>query len=60
MIEDATLQFVNGNTVGVDRAKFLDSGWLGVSRDGDWTYYPPRMIARVVSYQRDEEEEGSA
>ena len=49
MIEDARVRFSNGNVVDVDRVKFKDGGWVGIRCDGEWVYYPPRHIARVVA-----------
>jgi hypothetical protein len=49
MIEDATVRFTNGNECAVDRVKFKDGGWIGVRVDDSWVYYPPGVVARVVS-----------
>jgi len=50
MIEQARVRFTNGNVAEVERVKFKDGGWIGVRcADGEWVYYPPRHIARVVA-----------
>jgi hypothetical protein len=49
MLEDATVYFVDGESVDVDRVKFKDSGFIGVRADNGWVYYPREAIGRVVS-----------
>ena len=53
MINDATVQFTNGNTVDAERVKFKDGGWVGVRGTDGWVYYPPNHIDRIVNPDAD-------
>ena len=57
MIEGATVCFVNGNEVDVERVKFKSGGWIGVRAGDSWIYYPPHAIGRVVSTDTEETDE---
>lgn len=49
MIDDPTVSFANGKDAKPERAKILDSGWVGMFAGDGWVYYPPRQIERISS-----------
>jgi hypothetical protein len=49
MIPNPTVTFTNGESVEVERVKFIDAGFVGLrTNDEAWVYYPREQIGRVV------------